>query len=98
MNKKSITIALGNYYLVAETKDQLTRITFDISRNASTVVIHDYTVEKSETFFDKDFMHAILLSLKKRGIRHVLTDVLPDGMLPMCGHLDKTLHCDLRVL
>ncbi|MGM0435960.1 MAG: hypothetical protein ACQEQA_02810 [Bacillota bacterium] len=98
MDTINISIALGNFYLVAETKDQLTRITFDISRNASTLVIHDYTVERSKHYFDKSLMHAILLALKNHGVHHVLTDVLPDGLMPECGHLDKTLHCDLHTL
>lgn len=96
MNDKPVTIALGNFYLVAETPDQLTRITFDISRSASTLVIHDYKVEKGEDLFDRTLMHSILLALKHRGVRHVLTDILPDGLMPLCGHIDKTLHCDLH--
>lgn len=98
MDKEMLNVALGNYYLVVETADQKTRITFDITRNVSTLVIHDYQVNRSADFFDRDLMHQILIALRKRGIHHVLTDVLPDGLLPQCGHLDKTLHCNLHTL
>lgn len=94
----AIRLTLEGATLIAETEDRRTRIHFRIRQNTTTLIIDDYTIERFETPFDAAFALPLMHALKKRGIRHVLTDELPDGMLPWCRREGDTLHCDLADL
>jgi hypothetical protein len=100
MTHSLLDMALGTRYMVVETRNRKTRITFDISRTSGMLFILDYHIERidSEEYFDEPFMHAILMQLKKHGVHHVITDIIADGLMPLCGHIDKTLYCDLHQL
>ncbi|MFW5894465.1 MAG: hypothetical protein ACOCU0_00910 [Bacillota bacterium] len=84
--------------LIARTNDSRTRVVFAIRWSASTLIIDDYTIERYDEPFDASFAKALMRALKLRGIRHVLTDELPDGMLPWCERENETLHCNLSNL
>ena len=84
--------------LIAETEDKRTRILFKVRNNTTTLIIDDYTIERYTVPFDGTLAEALMRALKLRGVRHVLSDELPDGMLPWCEREGDTLHCDLSRL
>ncbi|MFP4078234.1 MAG: hypothetical protein ACLFUQ_03720 [Candidatus Izemoplasmataceae bacterium] len=84
--------------LIVETKDSKTRIVFDIRRSATTLIIDDYTIERYDEPINPSFAKTLMRALKLRGFRHVLTDELPDGLLPWCERENETLHCNLSNL
>ncbi|MFW5913930.1 MAG: hypothetical protein ACOCSM_02605 [Bacillota bacterium] len=96
MNRIHLTFEEGR--LTAETEDKRTRVVFAIRRSPNLLIIDDYTVERYDLPFGAAFAKALMRALKQRGIRHVLTDELPDGMLPWCERENETLHCNLSNL
>lgn len=93
-----LTLTMDGPTLTVETEDKKTRIVFTVRRNTTTLIIDDYTIERFEIPFDETFATPLMAALKRRGIRHVLTDVLPDGMVPWCEREGDTLHCALSDL
>lgn len=93
-----LLLTLDKERLIAKTKDDLTKIVFKTREQGITLIIDDYHVERFHTPFDSEFATALMQGLKMRGVSHVLSDELPDGILSWCSRKGDTLHCDLSKL
>lgn len=84
--------------LIARMDDGQTKIVFQVRRTGTTLVIEDYFVERFKTPLDTHLVKTVMHAIKARGVKHVLTDEFPDGMLPWCTRKADTLHCNLSKL